>query len=103
MYMERTRIAAIFADSETLSGKEVVVGGWARTIRDLKTFGFIELNDGSCFKNLQIVMDANILDNYKDIAGQNVGAALIVTGTVVLTPQAKIGRASCRERVCLYV
>ena len=57
MYMERTRIAAIFADSETLSGKEVVVGGWARTIRDLKTFGFIELNDGSCFRNLQVVMD----------------------------------------------
>lgn len=59
MYMERTRIAAIFADSETLSGKEVVVGGWARTIRDLKTFGFIELNDGSCFRNLQVVMSAD--------------------------------------------
>ena len=89
MYMERTRIAAIFADSETLSGKEVVVGGWARTIRDMKTFGFIELNDGSCFKNLQVVMDADELDNYKEIAAQNVGAALIVTGTVVLTPEAK--------------
>ena len=82
MYMERTRIAAIFADSETLSGKEVVVGGWARTIRDLKTFGFIELNDGSCFRNLQVVMDANILANYKEIAAQNVGAALIVIGGV---------------------
>lgn len=45
----------------------------------MKTFGFIELNDGSCFKNLQVVMDANMLDNYKDIAGQNVGAALIIT------------------------
>ena len=39
--------------------------GWARTIRDMKTFGFIELNDGSCFKNLQVVMDADGLDNYK--------------------------------------
>lgn len=54
-------------------GKTVTVCGWARTIRDMKTFGFIELNDGSCFKNLQVVMDANMLDNYKDIAGQNVG------------------------------
>ena len=89
MYMERTRIAAIFADSETLSGKEVVVGGWARTIRDLKTFGFIELNDGSCFRNLQVVMSADELENYKEIAAQNVGAALIVKGTVVLTPEAK--------------
>ena len=88
MYMERTRIAAIFADSETLSGKEVVVGGWARTIRDLKTFGFIELNDGSCFRNLQVVMSADELENYKEIAAQNVGAALIVKGTVVLTPEA---------------
>ncbi len=87
--MERTVIAALFADQEALSGQTITVCGWARTIRDMKTFGFIELNDGSCFKNLQVVMDANILDNYKEIAGQNVGAALIVTGTVVLTPQAK--------------
>ena len=86
--MERTVIAALFADQEALGGQTITVCGWARTIRDMKTFGFIELNDGSCFKNLQVVMDANTLDNYKEIAGQNVGAALIVTGTVVLTPQA---------------
>ena len=87
--MERTTVASVFADSEQLAGQTVTVMGWARTIRDMKTFGFIELNDGSCFKNLQIVMDANILSNYKEIAGQNVGASLIVTGTVVLTPEAK--------------
>ena len=87
--MERITIAAVFADRERLDGQTVTVMGWARTIRDMKTFGFIELNDGSCFRNLQIVMDAGTLDNYKDIAGQNVGAALIVTGTVVLTPEAK--------------
>ena len=87
--MERMKIAAIFADQETLGGKEITVCGWARTIRDMKTFGFIELNDGSCFKNLQVVMSAEELDNYKEIASQNVGAALIVRGTVVLTPQAK--------------
>ena len=87
--MSYTKIAAIYADSETLSGQTVTVGGWARTIRDMKNFGFIELNDGSCFKNLQVVMEAGSLENYKEIASQNVGAALIVTGTVVLTPEAK--------------
>ena len=87
--MERIKIAQIFADQEQFGGKEVLVSGWARTIRDMKTFGFIELNDGSCFKNLQVVLDASVLDNYKEIAGQNVGAALVVHGTVVLTPEAK--------------
>ena len=87
--MSYTKIATIFADSEALSGQTVTVGGWVRTIRDLKGFGFIELNDGSCFRNLQIVMEAGALDHYKDIAAQNVGAALIVTGVVALTPDAK--------------
>ena len=87
--MERIKIAAVYADGAQLDGQTVTVCGWARTIRDMKTFGFIELNDGSCFRNLQVVMDANVLDNYKDIASQNVGAALIVTGTLVLTPEAK--------------
>ena len=87
--MDKIKVAAIFADSQHYADQTVTVGGWARTIRDMKTFGFIELNDGSCFKNLQVVMDANVLDNYKEIASQNVGAALIVKGTVVLTPDAK--------------
>ena len=87
--MSYTKIAAIFADGDALSGKEITVAGWAKTIRDMKTFGFIELNDGSCFRNLQVVADASILSNYKEIVSQNVGAALSVTGTVVLTPDAK--------------
>ena len=87
--MDRMKIAAIFADQEQLGGKEITVCGWARTIRDMKTFGFIELNAGSCFRNLQVVMSAAALHNYKEIASQNVGAALIVRGTVVLTPEAK--------------
>ena len=57
--MERIKIAQIFADQEQLGGKEITVCGWARTIRDMKPFGFVELNDGSCFKTLQIVLDAN--------------------------------------------
>jgi len=87
--MRHTKIAQIFADMGRLDSQTVTVMGWARTIRDMKGFGFIELNDGSCFRNLQVVMDAGVLGNYKDIAGQNVGAALIVTGAVALTPEAK--------------
>ena len=73
--MERIKIAALYADSQQLDGRTVAVCGWARTIRDMKTFGFIELNDGSCFRNLQVVMDAGALENYREIAGQNVGTA----------------------------
>ncbi len=87
--MERTKIARIFADQETFGGREVTVCGWARTIRDMKSFGFIELNDGSCFKNLQVVFADGEVDNFKEIARQNVGTAFRVTGRVVLTPQAK--------------
>ena len=63
--------------------------GWARTIRDSKSFGFIELNDGSFFKNLQVVFESSIIENYNEIAKQNVGAALIVVGKIVLTPNAQ--------------
>jgi asparaginyl-tRNA synthetase len=87
--MERIRIASVFADAEKYAGREITVCGWARTIRDMKTFGFIELNDGSCFRNLQIVMEDGRIANYKDIAKQNVGAALIIRGVVTLTPEAK--------------
>ena len=87
--MEKMKIAAVYADGAQLDGQTITVCGWARTIRDMKTFGFAELNDGSCFRNLQVVMDANTLGIYKEIAAQNVGAALIVTGKLVLTPEAK--------------
>lgn len=87
--MDLTKISAVFKNSEELGGKEVTVAGWVRTIRDMKNFGFIELNDGSCFKSVQVVFENGVIDNYADIARQNVGASLIVTGTVVLTPEAK--------------
>ena len=87
--MERTTIRRLFADMTALEGKELTVCGWARTIRDMKTFGFIELNDGSAFQNLQVVFADGEVDNFKEVARQNVGAAFVVTGTVVLTPEAK--------------
>ena len=70
---------------EELGGHSVEVCGWVRTIRDSKNFAFIELNDGSNFKSVQVVLDTT-LDNYKTIVAQNVGAGLSVEGEVVLTP-----------------
>ena len=87
--MDRTRISHIFADPASFDGREITVCGWARTTRDMKNFGFIELNDGSTVKSLQVVMEREKLANYDDIAKQNVGAAFIVKGIVVLTPEAK--------------
>ena len=55
--MKRTEIARIFADMEHFDGQDVTVCGWTRTIRDMKNFGFIELNDGSCFKSIQVVFE----------------------------------------------
>lgn len=87
--MERTLISEIFADPKSFDKVQVTVGGWVRTLRAQKTFGFVELNDGSYFKSLQVVIEDGILDNFKEIAKQNVGAALIVSGTLVYTPEAK--------------
>ncbi|MBQ9120892.1 MAG: asparagine--tRNA ligase [Clostridia bacterium] len=87
--MERTKIKEIFATPEAFAGQTVTVAGWAKTIRASNAFGFIELNDGSYFTNLQVVFESENLENYKEIAKQNVGCALIVKGTLVLTPEAK--------------
>ena len=87
--MKRQHIAGIYASPETFGGQTLTVCGWARTIRDMKNFGFIELNDGSCFKSLQVVLERGKLENYDEIARQNVGAAFIVHGELVLTPDAK--------------
>ena len=87
--MKHTKIAHIYADAQSFGDKEITVCGWARTIRDMKNFGFIELNDGSCFKSLQIVLEREKLSNYGEIAHQNVGAAFIAHGRLVLTPDAK--------------
>ena len=87
-YVNRTKIAQLYADAESLGGQTVTVAGWVKSIRDMKNFGFVTLNDGSCFRDLQVVMNREALDNYDEIAHQNVSAALICTGTVKLTPDA---------------
>ena len=83
-----TLIKSLYTESEKYIGKDITVGGWIRSIRDSKTFGFIVLNDGTYFQPLQIVY-SDALDNFKEISGLNVGSAIIVTGTLVATPNAK--------------
>lgn len=87
--MKRQKISRLYASPEQFLSEEVCVCGWARTVRDMKNFGFIELNDGSCHKSMQVVFDRENLPNYDEIAGLNVGAALICRGMLVLTPEAK--------------
>ena len=87
--MKRQLIKEIYQNPEGFGGKSVTVGGWVRNLRDSKAFGFIDLNDGSYFKSIQVVFERERVENYDAIAAQNVGAALVVTGILTLTPGAK--------------
>ena len=87
--MKRVLVRNIYEDMKKYDGASVTVGGWVRNLRDSKAFGFIDLNDGSYFKSVQVVFERDKVDNYDEIAAQNVGAALVATGTLVLTPEAK--------------
>ena len=77
-----TSISSLYKDYKPLLNTQITVNGWVRTIRDSKTFGFIELNDGSCLKNLQIVFEDN-LPNFAEICKYGVCTSLIVEGTLV--------------------
>lgn len=81
-------VKELYRKTEEYADKKVTVGGWIRTVRSSKTFGFIELNDGSFFKNVQIVFE-DTLENYQEVSKLNVGSAIIVEGTLVQTPEAK--------------
>lgn len=83
------KIKELYEDRDKLDGKSLEISGWVKTIRDLKNFGFAELNDGSFFKGVQVVLQRDSLQNYADIVAQNVGAALKVKGNFKLTPDAK--------------
>lgn len=87
--MKREEVSAFYKDLSSYAGKTVTVHGWARSIRDSKTLGFIDLNDGTSFKGVQVVFEDGKINNFKEIASQNVGAALKVTGTLLATPEAK--------------
>lgn len=87
--MKRLLLSALYRESGVYADKDVVVAGWIRTIRDSNVFGFIELNDGSCFKSVQVVFEQGRITNFEEIAKLNVGSAIVVKGKVVLTPQMK--------------
>lgn len=86
--MELTNIRELYREKEKFIGKEVQIGGWLRNIRDSKTFGFLVVNDGTFFEPLQVVY-SDKLDNFAEISKLNVGAAVIVKGTLVETSNAK--------------
>ncbi|MDE6169115.1 MAG: asparagine--tRNA ligase, partial [Acetatifactor sp.] len=86
--MELTDIRALYRERESYIGREVTVGGWVRSNRDSKNFGFLVINDGTFFEPLQVVYGEG-LDNFQELRRINVGAALVITGTIVETPGAK--------------
>ncbi|MGN1208632.1 MAG: OB-fold nucleic acid binding domain-containing protein, partial [Christensenellales bacterium] len=86
--MKKTDIKQIYNNAQDFAGKQITVGGWVRSVRDLKTFAFMDLNDGTSFKGLQIVIDSQT-ENYAEISKLNTGSSVLVCGEIVLTPQNK--------------
>ena len=86
--MKRNEIAGLFADLQLLQGQNLTVCGWVRTMRQSKAIAFIELNDGSCQRNLQVIAEES-LPNFEEIARLNVGSSLCIEGVLTMTPQAK--------------
>ena len=87
--MKRKEIAALYVDAEQLAGQNVTVCGWIRTLRQSKTIAFIELNDGSCQRNLQVIAEEERLPGFDEVVRLNVGSALVVSGTIAMTPGMK--------------
>lgn len=87
--MRDVEIKSLYRSSEAYADSEITVRGWVRTNRGSNKFGFIELNDGSFFKSVQVVYEAEFLDNFEEISKAPIAAALKVTGLFVLTPEAK--------------
>ncbi len=86
--MNLTDIRDLYREKEKYVGKEVTVGGWVRSNRDSKNFGFLVINDGTFFETLQVVY-GDKLENFDALCRMNVGTAIIARGTIVETPQAK--------------
>ena len=82
-------VKELYKNPGAYEGKVITVGGWVRSIRDMKSLGFLVLHDGTYFETLQVVFTAERLDNYEEICRFNVGSAVIVTGELVKTPEAK--------------
>lgn len=99
--MQRDFIRDMYENPDAFGGKEVTVGGWVRNLRDSKAFGFIDLNDGSCFKSVQVVLEREKIANYDEIAHQNIGASLVVKGKIELTPGMKQPFELKADEICV--
>ncbi|MFR8104326.1 MAG: asparagine--tRNA ligase [Clostridia bacterium] len=86
--MQKTLVKEIYREKEKFAQKEATLSGWVKTVRDSKTFGFIELNDGSFFKNIQIVFNDS-LENFEEVRKLTISSSITVTGILELTPEAK--------------
>lgn len=82
-------IKLLYAKHKELEGKKVTIGGWVRSVRDSKNFGFIDLNDGTCFKGAQIVITPTEIKNYQEVAKLNAGSSILCGGVLVNTPNNK--------------
>ena len=87
--MIKTDIKDIFNNLKKYKDQPVTVGGWVRSVRDIKSFAFMDLNDGSAFKGAQVVLHSDKVSNYADVAKLNAGSSVLVSGVVVLTPENK--------------
>lgn len=87
--MERVQIKEIFRNQKDYVGKEISVCGWIRQIRDSKKLGFIELNDGSFFKCIQVIFEEDKISNFKDVAKLSISSSISVKGDLVETPDGK--------------
>ena len=99
--MESTLIKDIYKNTKKYVGKKVQISGWVRTIRDSKNFGFIEINDGSFFSNIQVVFD-NKLKNFDEICKVSISSSLIIVGEVVKTENAKQAFEIHAEKITIY-
>ena len=87
--MELISVKELYRQTKEYADKKVMIGGWVRNNRDSKSFGFLVVNDGTFFETVQVVYAADQLANFEEIAKLNIGAAVTVRGTVLLTPEAK--------------
>ena len=87
--MDFIQIKDIYKNQKDYLQKEIQIAGWIRTIRSSKAFGFLELNDGTFLKNIQVVLEAEQLPDYTNIVKRNIGTAVIITGILEETPDAK--------------
>ncbi len=87
--MKKTDISEIYSKSATFANSEVTIAGWIRSVRNSKTFGFIDMFDGTCFDGMQVIFEQDKISNYTEVSKLIAGSSLVVSGILVLTPQAK--------------